>query len=164
MDLSFLPSQRIGVMGLGKTGLATADFFIKHGFDVVVWDDSVDKRAEAVLKKYNVTHFNDVKWNADDTVVWSPGIPHYGAHPHPCAQLLREAGVKFISDMDIFCRAMPHHDIIAITGTNGKSTTTALMTHTLKQFRPCEMGGNIGAPVLTLPALPMDGTYVFECS
>lgn len=164
MDLSFLSSRIIGVMGLGKTGLATASFFRTHGYNVVVWDDDEVKRNAAIDQGYKVTDFRDVPFSPTDKVIWSPGIAHYGPNAHPFAEWLRSQKIEFISDMDIFCSAMPQHDVIAITGTNGKSTTTALMNHTLRKFRTCEMGGNIGAPVLTLPELPKDGAYIFEFS
>lgn len=163
MDLSFLKDKRVNIVGLGKTGLATASFFQNRGFDVRVWDDNAEKRTEALEAGYNVDPLDELE-PKKDIVVWSPGIPHTGTKANPLALKIKSKGIDLIADMDVFCHALPHQDIIAITGTNGKSTTTALIHHALSMFKSCAMGGNIGTAVLSMDELPNDGTYVLECS
>ncbi len=107
--------------------------------------------------------------NADltqfDSLVVTPGLP---LNRHPIANRAREAGVEIIGDIELFARArpeLPPHKVVGITGTNGKSTTTALVHHILKTAGvPTTMGGNIGLPILTQDPLPEGGVYVLELS
>jgi len=100
-----------------------------------------------------------------DSIVVTPGLP---LNRHPIAQRAREAGVEIIGDIELFARAraeLPAHKVVGITGTNGKSTTTALVHHILKTAgMPAEMGGNIGMPILAQDPLPEGGVYVLELS
>src|SRR4030095_7936577 len=98
-------------------------------------------------------------------IVVTPGLP---LNRHPIAQRAREAGVEIIGDIELFARArpeLPPHKVVGITGTNGKSTTTALIHHILQTAGvPSEMGGNIGLPILAQDPLPEGGVYVLELS
>src|SRR5437868_10847080 len=98
-------------------------------------------------------------------VVVSPGVP---LNRHPIAKRAREAGVPVIGDIELFAQAraeLPPHKVVGITGTNGKSTTTALVHHILKTAGvPTTMGGNIGLPILGQEPLPEGGVYVLELS
>jgi UDP-N-acetylmuramoylalanine--D-glutamate ligase len=100
-----------------------------------------------------------------DSLVVTPGLP---LNRHPIAQRAREAGVEIIGDIELFARArpeLPPHKVVGITGTNGKSTTTALVHHILKNAGvPTTMGGNIGLPILAQDPLPEGGVYVLELS
>jgi UDP-N-acetylmuramoylalanine--D-glutamate ligase len=100
-----------------------------------------------------------------DSLVVTPGLP---LNRHPIAQRARDAGVEMIGDIELFARArpeLPPHKVVGITGTNGKSTTTALVHHILKTAGvPTEMGGNIGLPILAQDPLPEGGVYVLELS
>jgi len=100
-----------------------------------------------------------------DSLVVTPGLP---LNRHPIAQRARDAGVEIIGDIELFARArpeLPPHKVVGITGTNGKSTTTALVHHILQTAGvPSAMGGNIGLPILAQDPLPEDGVYVLELS
>lgn len=155
IDLSFLSGKKIGIVGLGKTGFSAAHALQSQGVEVSVWDDSEEKREQSGFPILNLAQ------SKPDFLLWSPGIAHYGDKAHPLALQAKELNIPLVCDIDLFCHAVSQ-DILAVTGTNGKSTTTALIAHTLKQFRPTLMGGNIGHPVLDLQ--PIDGTYVLELS
>jgi len=164
IDLSSFCGDKIAVMGLGKTGLSTALFLHKAGANVVAWDDNQSSREYAESLGIKCIELTEIKKANIDFLIWSPGIPHTYPEPHLVAIQAKKEGIKIISDIDILSVAAPNADYIGITGTNGKSTTTALIEHTLKQFRPTQMGGNIGIPVLDLEQLGAGGTYVLEMS
>lgn len=155
--------KKIHVVGLGKTGLSAARFLQHHGAQVSVWDDKENLRDEAYKNNFIV---HDVLNGpaAFDFFLWSPGIPHTYPKPHPLAVYAKAHNIPLICDVDILAQIQKNADFIGITGTNGKSTTTALMAHCLQQFRRCEMGGNIGVPALDLPLLSRGETYVLELS
>ena len=171
------------VYGLARSGLATVEALLASGAKVTAWDgnaDTVEKfrssRAQsrdvgervstslgtnglelANLDEADLTHF--------DSLVVTPGLP---LNRHPIAARARDAGVEIIGDIELFARArpeLPPHKVVGITGTNGKSTTTALVQHILKTAGvPTTMGGNIGLPILSQEPLPEGGVYVLELS
>jgi UDP-N-acetylmuramoylalanine--D-glutamate ligase len=112
-----------------------------------------------------IANFLDFDLSCFDSIVVTPGLP---LNRHPIAQRARDAGVEIIGDIELFARArpeLPPHKVVGITGTNGKSTTTALIHHILKTAGvPTEMGGNIGLPILAQDPLPEGGVYVLELS
>ena len=162
--LSAFKGQRIGVMGLGKTGLSSAVSLVRAGVEVFAWDDNETSRVNAEKIGLPIVDLNSVALNGVDFIIWSPGVPHTYPTPHPIAERARELGIPIVCDIDVLCRLQSHPDYIGVTGTNGKSTTTALIGHTLKEFRPAQIGGNIGVPVLDLDPMESDGTYVLELS
>lgn len=152
------------VFGLARTGLSTAEALLKAGASVWVWDD----REEALAARPAGAQVADpmiTDLAVFDALVVSPGVP---LNSHPLAQRARETGTPIIGDTELFARArsaLPPHRVIGVTGTNGKSTTAALIHHLLKEANmPAALGGNIGLPILSQDPLPDGGIYVLELS
>lgn len=157
MKLGFAAGKHYAVVGMGKTGRATAEALRESGAHVVTWDD---KNAGP-----NETPYEQWEWDALDAIVMSPGIAWYYPTMHPIAVLAKQHEVPFIGDIELLYQAQPNAKYIAITGTNGKSTTTTLIAHVLKENGIVSaVGGNLGTPVLELPELGAEGTYVLELS
>lgn len=161
--------KRVVLFGLGGSGIATAQALVEGGAELVAWDDnpgSIDNASAAGIPTRNL---RDIDWRGVSSFVLSPGVPLTHPKPHWSVDLARGAGVEIIGDIELFCReralAAPDAPFIAITGTNGKSTTTALTAHILKAAgRDVQMGGNIGRAVMTLDPPADDKFYVVECS
>jgi UDP-N-acetylmuramoylalanine--D-glutamate ligase len=158
--------QRFAVYGLGRNGLPVARALMAMGAEVRAWDDSEPSRQQAIAAGITV-----VEPDLRDTValVLSPGIPHRLPRPHPVATRAHEAGVPILSDAELLYRAVraagSRARFAGITGTNGKSTTTALLAHILARANvPTAAGGNLGTAALALPLLPDNGVYVLEMS
>ncbi len=166
--------KRFAVLGLARSGAATVQALVAGGASVVAWDSDETKRealAESI-QDLSVT-LDDVDLQFDplddlaafDALVVSPGVP---LNTHPLAAAARAAGVPVIGDIELFAQArgdLPPHKVVGITGTNGKSTTTALVHHILRTAGvPTLMGGNIGLPILGQDPLPEGGVYVLELS
>jgi UDP-N-acetylmuramoylalanine--D-glutamate ligase len=165
IDLSFLESQCIAVLGLGKSGLSTARALKAAGADVWAWDDNESARATAEASEIPLVDLTKVDWSLPAALLLSPGIPHDFPSPHPVAALAKQAGCPLFGDVELLARAQKEASFVGITGTNGKSTTTALIAHILEGAgRPIAVGGNLGTPVLDLPALGSGGIYVLELS
>lgn len=157
--------ERVVVMGLGKSGLSAAASLRASGAQVQVWDDTPAQMQEGTARGFSP--FDGVKMNLEgvSALVWSPGIPHTLPKVHPLAARARAAGVPLTCDVDLLVEAQTEATVIGITGTNGKSTTTALAAHVFKHAgREIAVGGNIGIPALDLEPLGRDGTYVLELS
>lgn len=157
--------ERVVVMGLGKSGLSAAASLRASGAQVQVWDDKPAQVQEGAARGFSA--FDGVKMNLEGvkTLVWSPGIPHTLPAAHPLATRARAAGIPLTCDVDLLVEAQPDATVIGITGTNGKSTTTALTAHVFKHAgRKTAVGGNIGIPALELEPLGLGGTYVLELS
>ncbi|MCC7049279.1 MAG: UDP-N-acetylmuramoyl-L-alanine--D-glutamate ligase [Alphaproteobacteria bacterium] len=160
-----MAGQAVAVMGLGKSGLPTARALMASGARVSAWDDDAARREEAKAAGIPVVDLRNCDWSRLATLVLSPGIPHTDPKPHAVAAQARAAGVPIIGDIELLYRARPDAAYVGITGTNGKSTTTALIGHVFRQAgRDVEVGGNIGAAALSLRALDADGSYVLEMS
>jgi UDP-N-acetylmuramoylalanine--D-glutamate ligase len=158
--------HRFGVMGLGKNGLPAALALRDMGAEIIAWDDKPAARQAAAAAGVTVAEPDMAGLEA---LVLSPGIPHTLPAPHPIAARALAAGVAIRSDADLlFCAvraAGSRARFAGITGTNGKSTTTALLAHILEVAgRPVAAGGNLGTAALALPLLPHDGVYVLEMS
>lgn len=156
--------QRFAVLGLGRAGLPAARALTAMGAEVTVWDDKPEARAQAT--GLNIAEPNLPGLTA---LVLSPGIPHRLPKPHPIAAEAIAAGIPILSDADLLFRAVRAAGsaarFVGITGTNGKSTTTALLAHILTQAGiPCAAGANLGTAALALPLLGDDGVYVLEMS
>jgi UDP-N-acetylmuramoylalanine--D-glutamate ligase len=163
------------VYGLARSGLATIEALVASGARVTCWDRNYDARERALELAGNSDHrargafdiadLDEIDLSRFDSLVVTPGLP---LNSHTIARRAREAGVEIIGDIELFARArpeLPAHKVVGITGTNGKSTTTALVTHVLKTAGvPSTMAGNIGLPILAQDALPPAGVYVLELS
>ncbi|MGE5514919.1 MAG: UDP-N-acetylmuramoyl-L-alanine--D-glutamate ligase [Bacteroidota bacterium] len=159
-----LSGKNVVVMGLGKSGTATARALAKVGANVTAWDDGAAARKAAADAGVVVA---EPKLEGIDLVVWSPGIPH--THPtekaHPMAARVRAAGIPLVCDVELLARAKPGNVMLGVTGTNGKSTTTTLLAHILAAAgREVAAGGNLGTPALDMPDLGPEGRYVLELS
>ncbi len=161
--------RRAALFGLGGSGLASARALASGGAELSVWDDNGAARERARAEGFAVADLRDADWSRFDSFVLSPGVPLTHPAPHWSAAMARAAGVEIIGDIELFCRERakraPDAPFAAVTGTNGKSTTTALIAHILRQAgRDTQMGGNIGVPVLALEPPAMGRFHVIECS
>lgn len=156
--------KHYAIYGLARSGLATADALLASGARVTAWDAKEEARAKAPAGT-EITNLDEADLSQFDSLVVTPGLP---LNRHPIAQRACDAGVEIIGDIELFARArpeLPPHKVVGITGTNGKSTTTALVHHILKTAGvPTTMGGNIGLPILAQDPLPESGVYVLELS
>ncbi len=165
IPLPFMSGFPVAVLGLGRSGLAAARALQVSGAEVMAWDDNADCRAAAKAKGIPLVDLTEIDWREPVSLVLSPGIPHTHPKPHPVAALAREAGCEIIGDIELLGRAAPDAHYVGITGTNGKSTTTALIGHVLKLAgRRVEVGGNLGPPVMDFSLLDSEGNYVVEMS
>jgi len=158
-------SKHVVVVGLGKSGMAAARALWRSGARVLAWDDGETARAEAKAEGIPVCDPTRINWAAMDALVLSPGIAHTFPTPHDTARRAKDAGVPIIGDAELLARSGAQAPKIAITGTNGKSTTTALVGHILEQSgRDVEVGGNLGPAICDMEMLERDGCYVLELS
>lgn len=165
IPLPFANGQSYYIVGLGKTGLATLASLSASGATTYAWDEQESARTVATQAGYTVIPPTEAPWETLAALLLSPGIPHLYPAPHLAADLSRQHNVSILCDIDLFAQAMPNACVIGITGTNGKSTTTALIAHLFDVAGlPHQMGGNIGRSVLDLDPLPAGGTYIFELS
>jgi len=162
--------RRVAVLGLGRSGLAVARALAAGGAEALVWDDSAEARAraeDAGHTLHDLTRqgaFEDVA-----CLVVSPGIPHLYPGPHRVIAAAWDAGVPVDNDIGLFFRAFADDDwarmdqpprVVAVTGSNGKSTTAALIAHLLAEAgRPVQLAGNIGRGVFDIDP-PQDGEIV----
>ncbi|MBE9557106.1 MAG: UDP-N-acetylmuramoyl-L-alanine--D-glutamate ligase, partial [Proteobacteria bacterium] len=166
IDLSLFADKPVAVMGLARSGLAAARALAAGGADLRAWDDGEAGREAAVEAGLPLTDLSEPEnWQGVETLVLSPGIPHTWPAPHISATTARERGAEIIGDIELLVRACPDARYVAITGTNGKSTTTALLGHILsKAGCKVEVGGNIGRPAIEFEPLGKDGIYLLEMS
>lgn len=165
IDLGVLKGSSFVVLGLARSGLATARALNAAGIDCVAWDDIAASREVAARAGVRIVEPSAIDWSHITALVISPGIPSHLPRPHPVAAAARSAGRRIVCDIELLACAQSQAGFIAITGTNGKSTTTALIGHILTEAgRHCEVGGNIGRGALDLAPLGADGIYVLELS
>jgi len=163
------PGQRVALFGLGGSGLATARALIAGGAQVVAWDDGAEGVAKAQGEGIPTADLRGEDWSGFAALILAPGVPLTHPEPHWTVRLAREAGIAIIGDIELFCRERraraPGAPFVAITGTNGKSTTTALIAHVLRQAgRDVQMGGNIGTAILSLEPPDPARVHVIEMS
>jgi UDP-N-acetylmuramoylalanine--D-glutamate ligase len=157
-------NRKFALLGLARSGLAAARSLAAGGADILAWDNDENARAK-VADIATVADLLDADLSGYDGIVVSPGVP---INRHPIADKAKAQGIPLIGDIELFAMAraeLPPHRVVGITGTNGKSTTTALVHHLLKSAAlPARMGGNIGLPILSQAPLPAGGVYVLELS
>ena len=161
--------REVALFGLGGSGMATAEALRAGGATPIVWDDNPDSVERARSNGFTASDLREVDWSRFAALVLAPGVPLSHPKPHWTVELARAAEVEVIGDVELFCRerdaVRPETPFVAITGTNGKSTTTALIAYILREQRiDVQMGGNIGVPILSLEPFDDDRIYVIECS
>ena len=167
--VSTFRGKAVALFGLGGSGLATARALVAGGAAVTAWDDNPDSVAKAAAEGISTVDLHEIDWRGLSAFVLSPGVPLTHPKPHWTVDLARAAGVEVIGDVELFVRERRAHapdcPFIAITGTNGKSTTTALIAHILRvSGRDTQLGGNIGTAILTLDPPQAGRFFVVECS
>jgi len=163
--------KTVAVFGLARTGLAAARALAAGGAEVALWDEKPAARAAAEAEGLPVVDLTTADWSRFAAIMLSPGVPLTHPRPHWTVEKARAAGVEILGDIELFARtvnAAPEHKrpkIVAITGTNGKSTTTALIGHICAEAgRDVRIGGNIGYGVLGLEDMHGGAVYVLELS
>jgi len=174
ISIGGLTGQRYAVLGLGRSGLAVARALAAGGVDVVVWDDNEQARARAEEEELEVQDLNRADWATIDCLITSPGIPHLYPKPHPIIAAALQAGVILDNDIGLFFQSFAQSGwvefdqepkVVAITGSNGKSTTSALIHHVLKASgRATQLAGNIGLGVFNLDPAHDGEVIVLELS
>jgi UDP-N-acetylmuramoylalanine--D-glutamate ligase len=161
--------KKVALFGLGGSGLASASALLAGGADVVGWDDNPDSVAKATSAGIPTGDLRHVDWSRISALVLAPGVPLTHPAPHWSVGLAQAAAVEVIGDIELFCRERRHHapnaPFVAITGTNGKSTTTALIAHLLRfAGHAPQLGGNIGTAILSLEPPGTGRVHVIEVS
>ncbi|VTZ48626.1 UDP-N-acetylmuramoylalanine--D-glutamate ligase [Methylocella tundrae] len=161
--------KSVAVFGLGGSGFVTAQALVAGGARVNVWDDNEHAREKARAAGLRIENLAAADWSVFEALILSPGVPLTHPAPHWTVIKAKEAGIEVIGDIELFCRERrkiaPGAPFVAITGTNGKSTTTALVAHLFSSFGfSVEIGGNIGTPILALAPPDKSRVHVIECS
>ncbi|MEW5684150.1 MAG: UDP-N-acetylmuramoyl-L-alanine--D-glutamate ligase [Pseudomonadota bacterium] len=163
--------KTVAVFGLARTGLASARALMAGGAKVALWDDKPATREAAAAEGFELTDLTAADWSQVAALMLSPGVPLTHPKPHWTVERAKAEGVEILGDIELFARtvnAAPEHKrpkVIAITGTNGKSTTTALIGHICREAgRDTRVGGNIGLGVLSLDDMHGGAVYVLELS
>lgn len=159
----------IALFGLGGSGMATALALKAGGASVIACDDDPGRMEKAAGQGVETADLRAADWSRFAALILSPGVPLTHPEPHWSAKLAQAAGIEIIGDIELFCRERakiaPDAPFVAITGTNGKSTTTALVSHILREAgRDVQMGGNIGTAILSLEPPANDRIHVIEMS
>jgi UDP-N-acetylmuramoylalanine--D-glutamate ligase len=161
--------RTVALFGLGGSGLFSAQSLKAGGAEVIAFDDSAASLAKAQVAGVTTADLCSLDWSKVAALLLAPGVPLTHPEPHWSVQLAQSAGVEVIGDIELFCRERrklaPRSPFVAITGTNGKSTTTALIAHILRSAgKDVQMGGNIGTAILSLAPPAADRFHVIECS
>jgi UDP-N-acetylmuramoylalanine--D-glutamate ligase len=169
IPVTIFAGKKVAVFGLGGSGLATASALMAGGAEVTAWDDNADRVAQAAGKGIPVADLRGFDWSGVAALVLAPGVPLTHPAPHWSVGLARAAAVEVIGDIELFCRERraraPDAPFVAVTGTNGKSTTTALVAHVCaKAGFDAQLGGNIGTAILSLAPPRIGRVHVIECS
>ena len=169
IPITTFAGKKIAVFGLGASGLLSASALLAGGADVIAFDDDTASIAKANARGIPTADLRQVDWSRIAALVLAPGVPLTHPALHWVVQLARKANVEVIGDVELFCRERRHHapgaPFVAITGTNGKSTTTALIAHlTASASMDTQLGGNIGTAILSLPPPQPSRVHVIECS
>ena len=169
IPVSSFSGQKVAVFGLGGSGRATAAALAAGGAVVAAWDDQHEVVEAARTAGVPIEDLRFTDWRLFAALVLTPGVPLTHPVPHWTVERARGAGVEIIGDIELFCRErrrnVPTAPFVAVTGTNGKSTTTALIAHLLKSAgRDVQLGGNIGTPILALDPPRLGRYHVIEVS
>lgn len=171
ITISSLKNAHVGVFGLGVSGLATCEALIASGAHVYSWDENKAAREKTANTEYRCEHPKQWPWDAMEYVVVSPGVPLTHPKPHAIVRKARASNIPVVGDVELFARAIAEIEeserprIVAVTGSNGKSTTSALIAHILRSVgENAQLGGNIGEAVLSLAAPVSSTIYVLELS
>ncbi len=169
IPITTFAGKKVAVFGLGGSGLASASALLAGGADVVGADDHADSVAKASAAGIPTADLRAADWSKIAALVLAPGVPLTHPSPHWVVALAQQAGVDIIGDIELFCRERaaiaPAAPFVAITGTNGKSTTTALVAHLAASAgMDAQIGGNIGTAVLSLLPPGARRVHVIECS
>jgi UDP-N-acetylmuramoylalanine--D-glutamate ligase len=166
--------KKVAVFGLGGSGLVSASALLAGGADVIGYDDNAQSVTKATAAGIPTADLHRADWSKIAALVLAPGVPLTHPVPHWTVELAGKAGVEVIGDIELFCRERaklaPGAPLVAITGTNGKSTTTALIAHLAASAgMDAQLGGNIGTAILSLQPPRRDSikpvrVYVIECS
>ena len=161
--------KTVAVFGLGSSGIASARSLLAGGATVAAWDDGEASRSAAAREGVPLVDLAKADWSQFSALVLAPGVPLTHPEPHWTVRMAQDSGVEIIGDIEIFARERAAHapdaPFIGITGTNGKSTTTALIAHILRHAgRDVQLGGNIGRAVLTLDDPAPERFHVIELS
>ena len=161
--------KMVAVFGLGGSGLASCHALKAGGAEVIAGDDNADNLAKAVQAGFITADLRGVSWRNFAALILTPGAPLTHPAPHWSVLRAREAGAEVIGDIELFCRERRRHapaaPFVAITGTNGKSTTTALIAHLMRVAGyDTQMGGNIGTAILSLEPPRKGRVHVIEMS
>jgi UDP-N-acetylmuramoylalanine--D-glutamate ligase len=161
--------KKVAVFGLGGSGLVGASALLAGGADVIGYDDNAQSVAKAAAAGIPTADLRTIDWSKVAALVLAPGVPLTHPAPHWSVELAHKANVEVIGDIELFCRERrklaPDAPFVAITGTNGKSTTTALIAHLAASAgMDTQLGGNIGTAILSLAPPRADRVYVIECS
>ena len=164
---SSFKGKSIAVFGLARSGISCAQALIAGGANVFAWDDSEPAVAKARAEGMAITNLHHVDFTTLDSLVLSPGVPLTHPAPHWTVVKAKQSGIEIIGDTEVFLREIEGSGakVVAITGTNGKSTTTALIGHVLKSSGlDVDIGGNIGLAVFNLRPPAKHRIYVLELS
>ena len=169
IPITTFAGKKVAVFGLGGSGLISASALLAGGADVVGFDDSADSVAKATAAGIPTAELRQADWSKIAALVLAPGVPLTHPTPHWVVALAHGAGVEVIGDIELFCRERralaPGAPFVAITGTNGKSTTTALVAHLAASAgMDAQLGGNIGTAILSLQPPRTGRVHVIECS
>jgi len=169
IPVSSFNGKTVAVFGLGGSGLACCHALRAGGAEVVAGDDDAARLAEAAKAGFTTADLRNVPWTSFAALVLTPGVPLTHPVPHWSVLAARRAGIEVIGDIELFCRERRRHapsaPFVAITGTNGKSTTTALIAHLMRAAgHDVQMGGNIGTAILSLEPPRLGRVHVVEMS
>ncbi len=164
---STFTKKKVGVFGLARSGISCATALLLGGAEVYAWDDSEPAVEKARTEGITITNLHTVDFKTLDALVLSPGVPLTNPEPHWTVIKAKAAGIEIVGDTEIFARELVKvgAKLVAITGTNGKSTTTALIGHVLREGGlDVDVGGNIGLAVFNLREPAAERVYVLELS
>ena len=169
IPITAFAGKKVAIFGLGDSGFASARALLAGGSEVIAWDDNADVIAKATRAGVPTGDLRHIEWSGISALVLAPGVPLFHPAPHWPVGLARAAAVEVIGDIELFCRERrrqaPQSPFVAITGTNGKSTTTALVAHLMRcAGHDTQVGGNIGTAILSLEPPRAGRVHVIEVS